>query len=120
VPAGDDHRVGLPLPLFPFWLAPGAGTSLLIAAEGGTEDTDPGGVFSFDTVTGSFSTLATPKDPDQVLLSGSTIFVAAHGDKDVLAIQPRRTRAWAGGAAAVALAADPPLGYLVVAVNAHE
>jgi hypothetical protein len=120
VPAGDDHRVGLPLPLFPFWLAPGAGTSLLIAAEGGTEDTDPGGVFSFDTVTGSFSTLATPKDPDQVLLSGSTIFVAAHGDRDVLAIQPGRTRAWAGGAAAVALAADPPLGYLVVAVNAHE
>ena len=120
VPAGDDHRVGLPLPLFPFWLAPGAGTSLLIAAEGGTEDTDPGGVFSFDTVTGSFSTLATPKDPDQVLLAGSTIFVAAHGDRDVLAIQPGRTRAWAGGAAAVALAVDPPLGYLVVAVNAHE
>jgi DNA-binding beta-propeller fold protein YncE len=120
VPAGDDHRVGLPQPLFPFWLAPGAGTSLLIAAEGGTEDTDPGGVFSFDTVTGSFTTLATPKDPDQVLLSGSTIFVAAHGDRDVLAIQPGLMKAWAGGAAAVALAADSPLGYLVVAVNAHE
>jgi hypothetical protein len=121
VPAGDDHRVGLPQPLFPFWLAPGAGTSLLIAAEGGTEDTDPGGVFSFDTVTGSFSTLATPKDPDQVLLSGSTIFVAAHGDQDVLAIKPGgRTTVWAGGAAAVALAPDPALGFLVVAVNAHE
>jgi hypothetical protein len=120
VPAGDDHRVGLPLPVFPFWLAPGVGNSLLVAAEGGTEDTDPGGVFSFDTVTGSFTTLATPKDPDQVLQSGSTIFVAAHGDRDVLAIQGGRSTTWAGGAAAVALAPDPSLNLLVVAVNAHE
>jgi outer membrane protein assembly factor BamB len=120
VPAGDDHRVGLPLPVFPFWLAPGAGTSLLIAAEGGTEDTDPGGVFSFDTVTGSFTTLATPKDPDQVLFSGSTIYVAAHGDQDVLAIKSGLKKVWASGAAAVGLAADPALGFLVVAVNAHE
>jgi hypothetical protein len=120
VPAGDAHRVGLPLPVFPFWLAPGAGNALLIAAEGGTEDTDPGGVFSFDTTTGAFTTLATPKDPDQVLQSGPTIFVAAHGDRDVLAIQPGSTKVWASGAAAVALASDTPLGYLVVAVNAHE
>jgi hypothetical protein len=77
-------------------------------------------VFSFDTMTGAFTTLATPRDPDQVLQSGSTIFVAAHGDRNVLAIQGRRVSAWAGGAAAVALAADPTLGYLVVAVNAHE
>ncbi len=118
--AGDDRRVGLPLPVFPFWLAPGAGTSLLIAAEGGIEDTDPGGVFSFDTVTGSFQTLATPKDPDQVLFAGSTIYVAAHGDRDVLAIKFGLTKSWAAGAAAVALAADPALGFLVVAVNAHE
>src|SRR5450756_1560961 len=103
-----------------FWLAPGAGTSLLVAAEGGTEDTDPGGVFSFDTLTGSFTTLATPKDPDQVLFSGSTVFVAAHGDRDVLAIQLGRTSVWAQGAGAVALASDPALGYLVVAVNSHE
>ncbi|MGH7760278.1 MAG: YncE family protein [Candidatus Dormibacteraceae bacterium] len=120
VPVGGDHRVGLPLPVFPFWLAPGAGDALLVAAEGGTEDTDPGGVFSFDTMTGAFTTLGTPKDPDQVLQSGSTIFVAAHGDRDVLAIDAGRTRTWARGAAAVALAADPPLGYLVVAVNTHE
>jgi len=120
VPAGDDHRIGLPLPLFPFWLAPGAGNTLLVAAEGGTEDTDPGGVFSFDTVAGSFTTLATPKDPDQVLQSGSTIFVAAHGDRDVLAIAGGKTAAWAPSAPAVALAPDPALGYLVVAVNAHE
>ena len=120
VPVGGDHRVGLPLPVFPFWLAPGAGDALLIAAEGGTEDTDPGGVFSFDTMTGAFTTLGTPRDPDQVLQSGSTIFVAAHGDRNVLAIQAGRTKTWARGAAAVALAADPTLGYLVVVVNAHE
>jgi hypothetical protein len=120
VPAGDDHRVGLPLPVFPFWLAPGTGDSLLVAAEGGTEDTDPGGVFSYDTVNGSFTTLATSKDPDQVLQSGSTVFVAAHGDHDVLAIRGGVATVWARGSAPVALAADPPLGYLVVAVNAHE
>jgi len=120
VPAGDDHRVGLPLPLFPFWLAPGAGDTLLIAAEGGTEDTDPGGVFAYDTATGVFQTLATPKDPDQVVQSGSTVFVAAHGERDVLSIQNGHPVGWAQGAAAVGLAPDPPLAILVVAVNAHE
>ncbi|TMF44146.1 MAG: hypothetical protein E6I23_08330 [Chloroflexi bacterium] len=120
VPAGDDHRVGMPVRLSPFWLAPGAGDTLLIAAEGAAEDTDPGGVFSFDTATGRFETLATPKDPDQVLQSGSTIFVAAHGERDVLAIRNGSPGGWARGAAAVGLAADPRLGLLVVAVNAHE
>lgn len=120
VPAGDDHRVGLPLPVFPFWLAPGAGGTLLIAAEGPTEDSDPGGVFSFDPVANTFATLALPKDPDQVLQSGTTIFVAAHGDREVLAIDGGTTTAWARGAAAVALAPDPQLGLLVVAVNGHE
>jgi DNA-binding beta-propeller fold protein YncE len=120
VPVGDDHRVGLPLPVFPFWLAPGAGNTLLVAAEGAPEDTAPGGVFSFDTVTGSFTVLATPKDPDLVAQSGSTIFVAAHGDRDVLVIESGQATAWARGAAVVALAPDPALGYLVVAVNSHE
>ncbi|HEY0830443.1 MAG TPA: hypothetical protein VGE99_04820 [Candidatus Dormibacteraeota bacterium] len=120
VPVGNDRSVGLPLPVFPFWLAPGSGDALLVAAEGATEDTDPGAVLSFDTTTGAFSTLATPKDPDQVLQSGSTIFVAAHGERDVLAIHDGRPTAWARGAAAVALAPDPAFGYLVVAVNAHE
>ncbi len=120
VPAGDDHRVGMPLPLFPFWLAPGTGSALLIAAEGGTEDTDPGGVFSFDTMTGTFTTLATPKDPDQVLQSGSAIFVAAHGDREVLAIQNGQVNHWARGAGVVAIAPDPSMDLLVVAVNAHE
>ena len=120
VPAGDDHRVGMPVHLFPFWLAAGAGGTLLIAAEGAPEDTAPGGVFSFDTATGVFKTLANPKDPDQVLQSGSTVFVAAHGERDVFVIRNGSPSAWARGAAAVGLAADPPLGVLVVVVNAHE
>jgi hypothetical protein len=77
-------------------------------------------VFSFDPVTQTFITLALPKDPDQVLQSGSTIFVAAHGDSEVLAIEGGHTSAWARGAGAVALAPDPALGLLVVAVNGHE
>lgn len=120
VPAGDDHRVGLPQPVFPFWLAPGAGNTLLIAAEGATEDTDPGGVFSFDTMTGGFKTLAAPKDPDQVVQFGPSVLVAAHGDHDVLSIQDGRTSVWARGTAPIALAADPSVDVLVVAVNAHE
>jgi outer membrane protein assembly factor BamB len=120
VPAGDDHRVGLPLPVFPFWLAPGAHDTLLIAAEGASEDRDTGGVFSFDPATGAFKTLATPTDPDQVVQSGSTVLVAAHGDRSVIAIRDGRSAAWARGAAAIGLAPAPPLGLLVVAVNRHE
>ena len=120
VPAGDDHRVGLPLPLFPFWLAPGAGDALLIAAEGAVEDSDAGGVFSFDPKIGSFKILGTPKDPDQVLQSGSSIFVAAHGDGNVLVLQDERSNTWARGSAPVALAPSDSLGLLVVVVNAHE
>ena len=120
VPAGDDHRVGLPLPLFPFWLAPGAGDTLLITAEGAVEDSDAGGVFSFDPMTGAFKILGTPKDPDQVLQSGSMIFVAAHGDSNVLVLQDERSSKWAQGSAPVALAPSDSLGLLVVAVNAHE
>ena len=120
VPAGDDHRVGLPLPLFPFWLAAGAGDTLLIAAEGAVEDSDAGGVFSFDPMTGAFKILATPKDPDQVLQSRSTIFVAAHGDNQVLVLQDDHSSAWARGSAPIALATSDALGLLVVVVNAHE
>jgi DNA-binding beta-propeller fold protein YncE len=120
VPAGDDHRVGLPLPVFPFWLAAGSGGKLLIAAEGAREDTDPGGVFSFDVATAKFTTLGLPRDPDQVLQAGSIVLVASHGDREVLAIEGGRTRAWAPGASAVAIAADPSLNLLVVAVNEHE
>jgi hypothetical protein len=120
VPAGDDHRVGLPLPMFPFWLAPGAGDTLLIAAEGAIEDSDDGGVFSFDPMAGSFKILGTPKDPDQVLQSGSSIFVAAHGDGNVLVLQDDHSSTWARGSAPVALAPSDSLGLLVVVVNAHE
>jgi DNA-binding beta-propeller fold protein YncE len=120
VAVGDDHRVGLPQPVFPFWLARGANDTLLIAAEGASEDHDTGGVFSFDPVTGAFKTLATPKDPDQVVQSGSTILVAAHGDRNVLAIRDGRSAAWARGAPAIALAPAPSLGLLAVVVNGHE
>ncbi|MGA8921947.1 MAG: hypothetical protein WB682_02295, partial [Candidatus Dormiibacterota bacterium] len=120
VPVPEGNRVGLPLPVFPFWLAPGANGSLLIAAEGPAEDTDPGGVFSYDPMSGTFETLARPRDPDQVLQSGSTVLVAAHGDREVLAIDGGRTSVWAPGAAAVGLAPDPAAGLLAVAVNAHE
>jgi DNA-binding beta-propeller fold protein YncE len=119
VRTGDGRRVGLPLPLFPFWLAPGAPGTLLIAAEGGTEDTDPGGVFSLDKA-GTFKSLARPTDPDQVLQSGSTILVAAHGDREVLAINGGVTEHWGIGAAPVAIALDPIQNMLLVAVNAHE
>jgi outer membrane protein assembly factor BamB len=120
VPAGDDHRVGLPLPVYPFWLAPGAHGTLLIAAEGADEDREKGAVFSFDPMTGAFKTLATPKDPDQVVQWGSSIFIAAHGDRCVIALRDERSMVWASGAAAVALAPATSLGLLVVAVNAHE
>jgi outer membrane protein assembly factor BamB len=120
VPAGGGRRVGLPLPVFPFWLAAGSNDTLLIAAEGPTEDSDPGGVFSYDAVSRSFTTFARPRDPDQVIHSGATVLVAAHGDRDVLAIKDGHVTAWAPGAAAVAIAADTALGLLVIVVNAHE
>jgi len=96
------------------------GGTLLIAAEGAPEDTAAGGVFSFDTATGVFKTLATPKDPDQVLQSGSTVFAAAHGEHAVLAIRDGKASPWAQGIEAVGLAADEPLSMLVVVVNGHE
>jgi hypothetical protein len=117
---GDHHLVGMPDPLFPFWLAPAPGGRLLIAAEGASEDSDPGGVYEFDPAGETFTTLARPKDPDLVLQSGTQVLVAAHGDREVLAIEAGHTSVWAPGAAAVALAADPQLSLVVVAVNAHE
>ncbi len=120
VRAGDGFRVGLPLPVFPFWLASGAPGSLLISAEGAPEDTAPGGVFSFDTAAATFKTLARPRDPDQAVQLGSRVLVAAHGDREVLAIDSGRTDHWAQGAAAVAIAPDPALNLLVVVVNVVE
>lgn len=119
VPVGG-RRVGLPLPVFPFWLSPGSNDTLLIAAEGPSEDSDPGGVFSYDPVSRSFTTLAQPRDPDQVIHSGAGVFVAAHGDRAVLAIKNGHAARWAPGASAVAIAADTALSVLVIVVNAHE
>lgn len=114
------RRVGLPLPLFPFWLAQGDGDTLLVAAEGGDEDHDAGAVFRFDPRTGDFRTLARPRDPDQVTESDGEVLVAAHGDRRVLALAGGGARTLAPGAAAVALAPDPSKDLLVIAVNAHE
>ncbi|HKC19096.1 MAG TPA: hypothetical protein VKE27_05630 [Candidatus Dormibacteraeota bacterium] len=120
LPGGLGVSVPLPVKVHPFWLSPGPGHTLLIAAEGDSEDTDPGAVFSFDVMTHAFTTLARPRDPDQVISAGGAIFVAAHGDREVLAIEGGATHRWAQGASPVGLAADPSLGLLVVAVNSHE
>lgn len=120
VDAGTGRRVGMPVPIFPFWLSAGSGGALLISAEGANEDTDPGGVFSYDAMDGSFKTLARPRDPDQVVESGSTVLVAAHGDHNVLAIRGGRVEVWARGVSAVGVAGDVPLGLVALVVNAHE
>jgi len=119
--AGDLKVVGMPEPLFPFWLSAEPGGKLLIAAEGDPEDSSPGGVFEFDPVSGSFKTFAHPRDPDFVVRSRDTIFVAAHGEREVLAISTAgAVKTFARGLAAVALAPDVSLNLLVVAVNGHE
>jgi outer membrane protein assembly factor BamB len=121
VRAGDGEIVGMPDPLFPFWLETEPGAKLLIAAEGDPEDTSPGGVYEFDPETRVFRTLARPRDPDFVTWTRDTFFIAAHGDREVLTVSSAGgMKAWAKGAAAVALAPDPGLGLLVVAVNSHE
>jgi hypothetical protein len=116
----DGYTFPAPMGLAPFWLAPGAGLTMLVASEGASEDSDQGGVFRMDLGNGRFTTLARPKDPDQVIESALGVFVAAHGDRDVLRIAGDRTSTWAHGAAAVALAADQQLNLLVVGVNSHE
>ena len=116
----DGLRVGLPAPVFAFWLSAGSGNHLLIAAEGAREDSDPGAVFDLDTSTLQFTTLAKPRDPDQVVAVGSRIFVPAHGDENVLVVDGSTTMAWAQGIAPVGLAPDPALNLLVVVTNSHE
>jgi len=116
----DGRRVGMPLPVFPFWLSAGSPGHLLVTAEGPREDSDPGGVFDLNTATLQFTTLARSRDPDQVVMSGSRLFVAAHGDENVLVIEVGATTAWAQGIAPVGLAADPALNLLVVVTNSHE
>jgi len=116
----DGHRVGLPLPVFAFWLSAGNPGHLLIAAEGPREDSDPGAVFDLNTATLQFITIATPRDPDLVVMSGSRIFVSAHGDEHVLVIDGGATTAWAQGIAPVGLAVNTSHNLLVVVTNAHE
>jgi len=116
----DGRIVGLPAPVFPFWLSAGSSNHLLIAAEGASEDSDLGAVFELDTSSLTFTTLAMPRDPDQVVLSGSRVFVAAHGDEHVLVVDGSTTTSWAQGIAPVGLASDPALNLLVVVTNSHE
>ena len=116
----DGRRVGLPMPVFPFWLAAGSPGHLLVTAEGPREDSDPGGVFDLNTASLLFATLATPRDPDQVVMSGSRLFVAAHGDENVLVIEGGATTSWAQGIAPVGLAVDATQNLLVVVTNSHE
>jgi PQQ-like domain len=121
VRADDLHVVGLPMPVFPFWLSAGGRGTILVAAEGADEDHDLGGVFAFDPATEKFETLALVHDPDQVLMYGDTRFVAAHGDRQVVAILPDGSvRTLASDLPAVALAADPALNLLVVTANDRE
>src|SRR5260370_11544998 len=115
----DGHRVGLPLPLFPCWLAPGGPGRLLISAEGGDEDVDSGGVFLLDTGSETFTTLARPRDPDQVVEYATKVLVAAHGDKEVLAIDGEKISVWASGMPAAALAPDAALNLLAGDGNGH-
>jgi outer membrane protein assembly factor BamB len=114
------RRVGLPQPVHPFWLSAGNAGHLLIAAEGEREDDDPGGVFDLNVATLQLTTLATPRDPDQVIMAGSRIFVPAHGDEQVLAIDGTVTTTWAQGIAPVGLAVDATHNLLVVVTNSHE
>jgi sugar lactone lactonase YvrE len=116
----DGFRVDMPLRLHPFWLAAASDGRLLISAEGDDEDRDPGAVFSYDPMSSTFTTLARARDPDEVIESDGAIYVAAHGDHEVLSIRDGHAEAWAKGAGAVALAPDPKLGLLAVVVNAHE
>jgi hypothetical protein len=106
--------------LHPFWLQPGGGEQLLVTEEGQPENSAPGAVLALDTASGTVTTLATPRDPDQVLRSGADVLVAAHGDREVLVLRGGRRLGWARGASVVALAADPELGLLVVVTDADE
>lgn len=121
VRAGDLHDVALPMHLFPFWLAPYLPGSILVAAEGADEDKDLGGVFVFEPATEKWTTLALARDPDQaVFYSSGVTYVAAHGDRMVLAIQGGDVAKEALGVPAVALAPDPTLDVVVVVANDHE
>ena len=112
-------RGGLLVPGCVFWVSSGSPGPLLIGAEGPREDTDPGGVFDLNTATLQFTTLETPRDPDQVIMSGSRVFVSAHGDGRVLVIDGTTTTAWAQGIAPAGFAVDTTRNLLVVVTNSH-
>lgn len=118
--ADAASRRRLPDPLHPFWVAPGAGGTLLVSAEGQNEDSDRGAVYAYDVARDSFTLLDRPIDPDQAVQWGPATVIAAHGSRSVDVVDSGRLSTWARGAAAVALAPDSALNLLVVVVNAHE
>lgn len=106
--------------LHPFWLQAGRPGELLATEEGTPEDTAAGAVLAIDTANGDVSTIATPRDPDEVVRAGADVFIAAHGDRDVLVLRSGEPVRWAQGAEAVAVAPDTRLGLLVVVTDADE
>jgi hypothetical protein len=116
-----EERIPLPPHMHPFWLEADGSGGVLVAAEGDREDRDPGAVFEVGA-DAEVRRLLTARDPDQVLLAGDRLLVAAHGERAVLAADRSGTATgrWAPGSAPVALAADAPLGLLVVVTNARE
>jgi DNA-binding beta-propeller fold protein YncE len=116
----NDARLPKLPGLKPFWLEAGKRGELLVTEEGSPEDTAAGAVLALDTATGDVSTIATPRDPDAAVRSGPNVYVAAHGDDEVLVLGYSRPRHWARGAEAVALAVDSQLGLLVVVTDAAE
>ncbi len=118
--APDGARLQLPPHLHPFWLAAGP-AAFYIAAEGDDEDRDPGGVL--EVAGDQVRTLAAGRDVDQVEPAAGRVFAAVHGDRQVLVVDPAGATVagrWARGSDPVALAADLPLGLLVVVTDARE
>ncbi len=119
VRVSDGARVALPAHAHAFWLATGVADDLLVAAEGGQEDQDPGLVLRMGDDLRP-RVVAVARDPDQVAEAGGQLFVAAHGDRAVKVVQGGALATWSRGAGVVALAPAPQLGLLVVLVNARE
>jgi hypothetical protein len=117
----DGATVALPPHLHPFWLAPGPGATLFVAAEGDDEDHDPGAVA--EVVGTDVRILASARDVDQVEVASGRVYAAAHAEHAVLVSDAATGAAlgrWAVGTDPVALAADLPLGLLVVITDARE
>ena len=117
----DGRRLQLPPGLHPFWAAAGPEGSLWVTAEGADEDADPGAVVVVD---GSLRprVVAAPRDPDALAAAGGRVYVAAHGERELLVLDSagRRLATWGRGSSPVAVAVDTRQALLVVVTNARE